>query len=37
MAQSLTPERIMALVVIAVVVTGSIIGMAVVRTIRKLH
>ncbi len=37
MAESINPERIMAVVILAVVITGSIIGMAIVRFIRSIH
>ena len=37
MVQSINPERIMALVIIAVVITGTTLGMAVVRFLRRFH
>jgi len=37
MVQSINPESIMALVVVAVVITGTAIGCAVVRVIRSFH
>ena len=37
MVQSINPERIMALVVVAVVITGTAIGMAIVRLVRLFY
>ena len=37
MVQSINPERTMSLVVIAVVITGAFIGMAIVRLVRLFY
>jgi len=37
MSQSINPECIMSLVILAVVITGSVIGLAIVRLLRRFH